>query len=423
MGRKFFFLFLLIFISSHLIAQINAPGNSYSTSTDYSTGTQDPIFCFLPTSTIQLSADIVTGATYEWTKYNTTTHAWDISAGNGSSITVTEEGGYQLTVDSASNFKNYRCWVFIPGVNGTAKVAIDNMTCEGTYVRIPELKVLTYPDINSSGYPNLYLNYDFRWYTTEPDTAVNKNEIDTNISNPTSETLLDIYYSTTLNATISGLGLAPIEADPLDIDTTYQVYAYYVQKIRTKDSISNEIVPLESAPIYLTFLALGEGNSDKSKGQDIEYTIIVDRSNNEINEPELYRILKPVAEDLPYEDPGEYTCTLTVENDYCSDTYSEAPITITDTYIRVPNVFTPNGDGINDEFKVSFRSIKDFEMIIVNRWGRPVYKSTNVYDGWNGKIGGSKAAPGVYYYVVSYEGYDGVSGKKKGFLHLITDGK
>jgi gliding motility-associated-like protein len=75
---------------------------------------------------------------------------------------------------------------------------------------------------------------------------------------------------------------------------------------------------------------------------------------------------------------------------------------------------------VNEEFRVSYRSVKDFSITIVNRWGRVVYKSDELDKGWNGRIAGNAAAPGVYYYDVKWTGFDGTKGDRQGFLHLLT---
>jgi gliding motility-associated-like protein len=74
--------------------------------------------------------------------------------------------------------------------------------------------------------------------------------------------------------------------------------------------------------------------------------------------------------------------------------------------LTVPNTFTPNGDGANDEFRVVYRSIKEFHMWVYNRWGKLVYKTDNPDKGWDGNINGRPAAEGAYYYVIRALGTD-----------------
>jgi gliding motility-associated-like protein len=107
-------------------------------------------------------------------------------------------------------------------------------------------------------------------------------------------------------------------------------------------------------------------------------------------------------------------------------------IVVDTSFIAVPNVFTPNGDGVNDEFVVQFWSMQSIEISIFNRWGKRVHywKSGDVrgFDDayietvWDGRImGGRYASPGVYYYDVVGYGRDGEKRKKHGFVHLFRN--
>ena len=115
-----------------------------------------------------------------------------------------------------------------------------------------------------------------------------------------------------------------------------------------------------------------------------------------------------------FHDSGDYLARLTVTTSTCSysDTFN---IKTVDSYHEVPNVFTPNNDGINDEFRVAYKSIKEFHIWIYNRWGRLVYSSTDPGKGWDGTINGRPASVGTYYYVINAYGYDYyTSGRYKG---------
>lgn len=71
----------------------------------------------------------------------------------------------------------------------------------------------------------------------------------------------------------------------------------------------------------------------------------------------------------------------------------------------IPNVFSPNGDGINDIFDINAKSVEEFNITIYNRWGSKVFESQNVDVEWNGtnKNDGGECPAGVYYYVVEYK--------------------
>ncbi len=85
----------------------------------------------------------------------------------------------------------------------------------------------------------------------------------------------------------------------------------------------------------------------------------------------------------------------------------------------VPNVFSPNGDNINDQFEVKTRNLTTYSIIIYDRWGKEMYKSTNPDVYWNGNTeGGAPSPTGVYYYIIKSTCKDN-SYNKDGFLQLI----
>lgn len=72
-------------------------------------------------------------------------------------------------------------------------------------------------------------------------------------------------------------------------------------------------------------------------------------------------------------------------------------------YPFVPNGFTPNGDGVNDIFRVFANCmIQDFELIVFDRWGNRVFLTTDASVGWDGTFAGQEAKNGVYVYRISY---------------------
>ncbi len=75
----------------------------------------------------------------------------------------------------------------------------------------------------------------------------------------------------------------------------------------------------------------------------------------------------------------------------------------------IPNAFTPNGDGVNDLFRVTglYNNI-NFNMVVYDRWGQLVFESDNINTGWDGKIAGNYCPPESYVWVVkiSFLGQD-----------------
>ena len=71
--------------------------------------------------------------------------------------------------------------------------------------------------------------------------------------------------------------------------------------------------------------------------------------------------------------------------------------------IFVPNIFSPNEDGVNDIFQPQSNcALSEYELQVFNRWGRQVFLSKNVDQGWDGRAGGELMPPDVYVYLLSY---------------------
>ncbi|MCS7073669.1 MAG: gliding motility-associated C-terminal domain-containing protein, partial [Bacteroidia bacterium] len=96
-----------------------------------------------------------------------------------------------------------------------------------------------------------------------------------------------------------------------------------------------------------------------------------------------------------YESGVDYTVELIVENaNGCRDTVSRSPLKVLEPDLTIPNVFTPNGDGINDKFLITYRGLGSFELIIYDRWGSRLWSTNNTATGWDG----GNYPEGVYYY-------------------------
>lgn len=87
---------------------------------------------------------------------------------------------------------------------------------------------------------------------------------------------------------------------------------------------------------------------------------------------------------------------------------------------NVPTGFTPNGDGINDDFRPlgSAEYATDYQMTIWNRWGQEVFRSIDPLNGWDGKFRGQDALTGVYAYMISYRNIYNESKMVKGNVTL-----
>ncbi len=105
------------------------------------------------------------------------------------------------------------------------------------------------------------------------------------------------------------------------------------------------------------------------------------------------------------------------------DYIQETPfsITISESKLEVPNAFTPNGDGVNDVFRVKegYQSLVDFHAVVVNRWGRKIAEWRDPADGWDGRMAGTDAPDGAYYLRITAVGADGVRYNVKKTINLL----
>jgi len=89
---------------------------------------------------------------------------------------------------------------------------------------------------------------------------------------------------------------------------------------------------------------------------------------------------------------------------------------------KIPTAFSPNGDGVNDEFRIIGlppENITMYNIQIFDRWGHLVFTSTNILESWDGKINGQKCAEGLYAWAIYYEDNNKIKVSNKGTVMLI----
>ncbi len=102
---------------------------------------------------------------------------------------------------------------------------------------------------------------------------------------------------------------------------------------------------------------------------------------------------------LMVKDPGIYTVMVTDTSTGCID-FFDKDVTDQNCDLVIPNVFTPNADGINDEFEIeNLEHYPNAQMVIYNRWGKKVYEHSDYYNNW---WDGANAPDGTYFYVLRY---------------------
>jgi len=96
--------------------------------------------------------------------------------------------------------------------------------------------------------------------------------------------------------------------------------------------------------------------------------------------------------------------TITIKKVYCS-------------LIKIPNTFTPNGDGINDTWDIyALQFYPDCKVLIYNRWGELVFRSAGYGKSWDGTNNGKKLPVGTYYYII---GLGNKTPKITGYVTII----
>jgi gliding motility-associated-like protein len=133
-------------------------------------------------------------------------------------------------------------------------------------------------------------------------------------------------------------------------------------------------------------------------------------------------VFDPVFQ-FPQNQPGDYDVTLTVTNKHgCRDSITKI-VVIDDVFLfYIPTAFTPDGDGLNDNFKVVGEGLdlSNFKMSIFNKWGELVFESSNPDIGWDGTYKGSLVPDGVYVWKIdAKEAHSSVIQRKDGYITIV----
>jgi gliding motility-associated-like protein len=122
-----------------------------------------------------------------------------------------------------------------------------------------------------------------------------------------------------------------------------------------------------------------------------------------------------------YETAGSYDIVLTASNQHeCFNVITQGKIVVLkDASMSIPGIFSPNGDGINDQFQVGIVNLKSYFIRIINRWGVQVFENSNILSNWDGKLRGEDLPAGVYYYLISAKDYTNKSIRLSGSITLL----
>ncbi len=167
------------------------------------------------------------------------------------------------------------------------------------------------------------------------------------------------------------------------------------------------------APLLVTF------NNTSSTSTGATSIISTWGYGNGATTPTVYNT-SPVS--ASYTASGTYTVYLKAQKGMCVDVRMKTIVVELPSKLEVPNVFTPNGDKVNDIFRLISSNLAEVYLIVYDRWGNKVYELTSDTGNfaWDGKTQyGKDCAEGTYFYIIKATGKDGQEYDLKGNVSLF----
>jgi gliding motility-associated-like protein len=407
MPVRFFLLLSVFFLPVTVLGQLTAPEANTVRYTTYlsSPGVRDPIFIYCnSTGSVRGSLNAASPGgigpfTFSWYKWNDVTKDFSVLIKTDPAVMTSsagnlDEGGYRVNITNGSGYTtNLTGWIFLDKPYALAELL--NRTCDYVALRGKvAIDTFVYSDPVGGQQIRLPNKTKFHW-SSDPSSSIPYPDLELNPQtfNPP---LVDVTYM--LQVT--------------DSFTCSNVSSFFYESIHVKADFSVDPSKGE-APLEVYF-------TDKSVRANYYKWEFGDDSISYLSNPPAHT----------YYIPGEYSAKLTIESTlHCIDSTRFDGIDVDQSDLKIPNVFTPNGDGINDFFMVAKSSLKYISVEIFTRTGIRVYSFYGEgpvlkdWNGWDGNVNDSsfKASPGVYFYVITALGWDDVkySGKKyTGFVYL-----
>ncbi|MDR1583372.1 MAG: gliding motility-associated C-terminal domain-containing protein [Prevotellaceae bacterium] len=459
-------------------AQIISPGAGYANfeSVVYNSDVNDSIFFFTYFSSnknsVMLKAKSMDDrpAEFEWYRFNdidqtvSSIQVHDDMIESTVQAPLISAGGYMVVIKTEEIVDTFRAWIFYDFI------AIDSVTYKQTCEYLQLTAHVSSRRDNFSAYAyfdfcdlnNVQEKYIPNSYTVEwnSDTDIYEgldnvpqlwkkqiNSLITRISSANEPTYAD-------RPLVPGLS-APFKDASYSVKVT-DVFGNMTEEYKTKQipakglyAAFDVLVPDDYGVFVPTKDLNGEALwrmklDNKSINADkFEWTGWNDQTINFLQDDTLWKYnTENILDEIHYK-PGIYPVKLAVENTLTGCRHSSYALDASgkrkDIEVAksafspesLPNAFTPNGDGNNDFFVFVKNqkpvSMRTMDLKIVTRNGTIVYKykgEVSNWEGWNGKMNGngSDCSSGVYYYIISGEGWDdkSYSGKSySGVLHLF----
>lgn len=438
--------------------QLTAPGRSWAGVTQYvnSPFHQDSIFVFFSNAgSLRVSHSTGNNASFKWYRYNPLAPSISErfvlfstpSDGSFSQLDNLAEGGYRVEVtDGDDSTETFTAWLFT-----------DNVTLTGIDVfnqcSFLQLTAISNPDQYAVEYdrfvyydlsrPSHTVNNKFgkdyfkviSWNASEPRVEVpDIQQLKLTLENPAP--LWDAAYTVTITNCF-GRQLPVTSTDVVTAiaaksDLKIQVDADGVWTDWSSNERYEALLGLRLESLSVNADSLYWQVVNKKIGRFANEYFVIWRDSSTVDQR------KEAFPDKDLMVPGYYLVKHFVinTNSGCRDSMVVS-IEVDSSQIKadaLPNVFSPNDDGVNDMFcfinpEENIKSIRTFTIRILSRTGKQIYSYSGdprEWKGWDGRIEGSgaKAATGVYYFIIEARGWDDRTFKRgpyKGFLHLYAD--
>ncbi|MCF8224456.1 MAG: gliding motility-associated C-terminal domain-containing protein [Bacteroidales bacterium] len=451
-------LFLLSCIASAQIYSSTADAVKDITYDSY-TG-DDQLFVFYQTEGVyspgSLSADGPGTGDYDflWNKYDPETDGFTIpilteTGVQSSTISGLDDGGYRMSITDGSGFDTtFLAWVMLDNLRvwnkkdpeGNIPSVQSNCSEINTLTLIGNVEIDSLYYFDPITHDTLWYENDFNieWSSDDPDLFIpnrtNKYamQFNTTESPPVEDTwfILTATDSLGMTETDSVFFVSPFTKAEFTVEYYDKVTMEWDNDLNTEWSKDKGSL---DAPLSVRFI-------NKSVN-GFEYVwILLDTVPDE----ELGVVTKEVEFTSDYNYQPEFTYytadryyypylisfgkVINPEDQPCRDTFMlEDGIQVVASELLIPNVFTPNGDEINDVFLFKHQSLKQCRITIADRTGRVVYRMDidNIYEweGWRGTILNTDidAPVGQYYYVVEGTGYDNKEFKDPNYLERLKN--
>ena len=120
-------------------------------------------------------------------------------------------------------------------------------------------------------------------------------------------------------------------------------------------------------------------------------------------------------------DTGQCCVRLVALQSTCSDTAIRCFNVVPKPVIFIPNLFTPNKDGLNDAFRIEGNGLKSLECSIFNRWGQKVHHWKGIDGFWDGSTTNGELISGSYFFLIRYSDIENKEVTSQGWVDMIKD--